>query len=80
MSSHRAHRRTFDVFGNSLFFHPKSGPDVAINSARTDSKLDLKFDYIQINKKWRFKIDGEHFKIEKYNDSSEVYETKLHIE
>ena len=80
MSSHRAHRNTFDVIGNEIIFHQRNGNDVAINALRPSSQLDLKFDYIQINKKWRFKIDGEQFKIEKYNDSSEIYETKLHIE
>jgi hypothetical protein len=71
------HRRTFDIYGNSIIFHTNDEVKLLTNNFTTDTTLHLNFKFIQLNRKFRFNIDTDHITLEKFNSESNQYETKF---
>jgi hypothetical protein len=77
----RIHRATHDIRGHTLLFNPHNLNDKNIKIAHIGAEdLNIQFQHIQLNKFWRFKIENEKLSIQKFNDTSEIYETKFSLE
>jgi hypothetical protein len=75
----RLHRRTHDIYGNSLKFHSESDITLDTTNNDTETVMNLNFKFIQLNRKWRLNIDTDTLKIEKYNTSTKTYDTKFNF-
>ena len=75
----RLHRRTHDIYGNSLKFHSESDITLDTTNNDTETVMNLNFKFIQLNRKWRLNIDTDSLKIEKYNTSTKTYDTKFNF-
>jgi hypothetical protein len=71
------HRRTFDIYGNSLIFHTNDEVKLITTNRTTDTTLHLNFKFLQLNRKFRFNIETEHITLEKLNTETKEYETKF---
>ena len=76
----RLHRATHDIRGNTLLFNPHNLQNKDINITHIGAEdLNLGFQHIQLNKFWRFKIENETLSIQKFNSTSDNYETKFEL-
>ena len=74
----RLHRRSHDIYGNVLRFH-STNPITFDCTGGSDKEMNLNFKFIQLNKKWRLNIETDVLKIEKYNTSTQTYDTKFNF-
>lgn len=74
------HRRTHDIYGHTMTFHAKNEP-IIMNTLNTtnNKKLRLNFKFIELNAKWRFNIETDILKLEKFNSETQLYETKFNF-
>jgi len=73
-----AHRRSHDIYGNVLRFHTRN--DITLDTTgNSETKINLNFKFVQLNKKWRLNIETDELKIEKYNSDTKTYDTKFNF-
>jgi hypothetical protein len=79
MSHIHRHRKTFDIIGDTVHFDCRKAQEISFETSNTKD-LHLKFNLIQLNKKWRMNIETETLSFEKYNTETKEYDKKFVLE